>query len=311
MPRRTVLMCSKAGDNHTSRIMRAISGFTDVTVRHTDLGRHPITLAYNRQRTDAEGSINGLELGEIDAIYWRSSSIPDVPENGGYEMLQWANRELDGGARAGTLDLPALWVNHPARASAVTLPAVMSAAVRHGLDIPETLVTTDPIAAKAFLARFDAGRGCMAKRYGARQHGSASMRDLYRPMAVEDFDDPAEPHPHVYRERIAARYKTRIFAIDHMLVCVRTYCTTPGWAVESRQWTVLPAASLPEHVARAIPRMMTTFGLVYAAFEFDVDAAGTWWLTELNPRGAFGKIQDRTGLPISTAIASVLANGLA
>lgn len=54
---------------------------------------------------------------------------------------------------------------------------------------------------------------------------------------------------------------------------------------------------------------MNHFGLVYGAFDFAVDAVGTWWTLECNPAGQYGFIEDATGLPITAALADVLEKG--
>jgi hypothetical protein len=63
---------------------------------------------------------------------------------------------------------------------------------------------------------------------------------------------------------------------------------------------------LPDDVRLATFRYMEAAGLVYAAFDFAVDADGAWWFLEANTGGQFGFVEISTGAPISLAIADWL-----
>ena len=58
-----------------------------------------------------------------------------------------------------------------------------------------------------------------------------------------------------------------------------------------------------------IQRYMKAFGLVYAAFDFAIDADGKWVFLEANTAGQYGFLETHTGAPISDAMADLLAEG--
>lgn len=307
MSQRTVLICCQTGDPTATRVANALTRLRGVSVHHADLAQHPVSLSYGQHSTSVRGEANGVDLRDVGAIYWRFAGIPSVPRTASdkFTMLQWTNRQLDAGVRAGLASLPAVWVNHPHCAARTTLPAVLSAAAQRGLDVPETLITTDPVAAKDFLARFD-GR-VEARKYGVRQAGALPIRHEYRPMAAHELDDSAVPRPHVYRQQITVRHKVRIYSISGTLLSARTDCTAARWTLETSQWRQVPLSGLPSPVVQAIPPIMSGFALAYGAWEFDIDDDGRWWFIDLNPRGSFGTMEDRAGLPIAAAIARTLS----
>lgn len=55
---------------------------------------------------------------------------------------------------------------------------------------------------------------------------------------------------------------------------------------------------------------MAAFGLVYAAFDFAIDAVGKWFFLEANTGGQYGFLETNTGAPISASLANLLAGGV-
>jgi len=66
----------------------------------------------------------------------------------------------------------------------------------------------------------------------------------------------------------------------------------------------------PADVTTAIRAYMSALRLNYAAFDFVVTQADEWVFLEANPGGQFGFIEGNTGLPISHALATLLAHGV-
>ncbi len=66
---------------------------------------------------------------------------------------------------------------------------------------------------------------------------------------------------------------------------------------------------LPLAVENSVRHYMTTFGLLYAAFDFAIDGAGQWFFLEANTAGQYGFLETNTGAPISASLADLLAGG--
>lgn len=65
----------------------------------------------------------------------------------------------------------------------------------------------------------------------------------------------------------------------------------------------------PDGIHEALARFLADFGLRFGAFDFAVTADDAWWFLECNPNGQWAWLQAAAGLPITNAIADLLANG--
>jgi len=59
---------------------------------------------------------------------------------------------------------------------------------------------------------------------------------------------------------------------------------------------------VPPSLRTSVLRYMDGFGLEYGAFDFVIDASGSWVFLECNPLGMYGFVEIATGLPITKAI---------
>jgi hypothetical protein len=69
------------------------------------------------------------------------------------------------------------------------------------------------------------------------------------------------------------------------------------------------AVPTPREVGDALRWFMDDRDLVYGAFDFALDADGTWWFLECNPSGQFLWMERPTGLPLTSAMADLLMKG--
>ena len=67
----------------------------------------------------------------------------------------------------------------------------------------------------------------------------------------------------------------------------------------------------PEPVTAGMLRFLRAFGLFFGAFDFVVTPDGEWIMLECNPAGAYGWLEDALDLPVTSALADLLANGAA
>jgi hypothetical protein len=62
-------------------------------------------------------------------------------------------------------------------------------------------------------------------------------------------------------------------------------------------------------VLAGIRAYLTRFGLVFGAFDFAVTRTGAWWFLECNSNGQWAWLEERTGLPMTAALADLLLEG--
>ncbi|HSZ30711.1 MAG TPA: hypothetical protein VK784_13275 [Pseudonocardiaceae bacterium] len=67
---------------------------------------------------------------------------------------------------------------------------------------------------------------------------------------------------------------------------------------------------LPDAVEQGIRRFMTESGLLLASMDFSVDRDGRYYFLESNPAGGqYGWLEAKTGVPLTEAVADLLAQG--
>ncbi|MFJ9774463.1 hypothetical protein ACIRVF_25040 [Kitasatospora sp. NPDC101157] len=81
------------------------------------------------------------------------------------------------------------------------------------------------------------------------------------------------------------------------------------WRSEYRNLTYEPV-DCAEPVRAALLRFLGESGLRFGAFDFAATPEGEWWFLECNPNGQWAWLEHATGLPITSAIADLLENGV-
>lgn len=80
------------------------------------------------------------------------------------------------------------------------------------------------------------------------------------------------------------------------------------WRRHYDQLAYTPVAVPPE-IAKGVRLYLDTFGLVFGAFDFGLDADGVWHWYECNPNGQWAWFPDHITAPITAALADQLQHG--
>lgn len=309
-----ILAVTHREDEHARPVLDALArqGAEAVVLDLADLPRHGrVALTYGatggRQiRVDGRPPIDAARIG---ALWWRRPRPLRAPRGLGAVRAEFAVRQtLDAvmGVMA-SLEPGALLVNHPWRDDAAGQKTFqLAAAERVGLTIPATLVTSDPEAARDFLGR--RGRtGTIHKALRSLPHdwrrtrrvgvrGVAALRGL-------------EHAPLILQQRIpgvdvrATIVGDEIFAAQ---IDARRSSSPDDYRGFERQCRVT-RCRLPTEVERALRALVRELGLLYGAADFRRRADGRWFFLELNPGGQWDFVEERTGQPITAAVAGLLA----
>lgn len=281
--------------------------------RLLDLGSYPSGHGLAVRWTDAgpQGHLSGpgwkLGLDAISGVYVRflgpegRLSAPDLPPATAAELKAEADTALM------TLfeDLPCPVVNRLAGGmSNNSKPYQSLLLLRAGFNVPPTLVTSDPEAARAFVAAHDAviyksasGVRSIVRRL---EPGQLARLELLRngPAQFQAFIPGHNVRVHTVGD---ALFATRVIseAVDYR------YARRDGQAVE------MEAAELPAGVAMACRRISRDLGLLHAGIDLKETPDGDWFCFEVNPCPGFLYYERNTGQPISTAIAELLHHGRA
>jgi hypothetical protein len=251
-----------------------------------------------------------VRAGEISAVWWRRPVAPVVHDGLSYAAGHHARLQWEAALHGFVAGLRCRLVNDPWReAKASHKPGQLAAAQRGGLLVPATLVTSDPTAASAFLDAL--GGPAVAKPL----HGTD-------PTGWTGLVGPAE------RARLGALrtapviLQAEVPGIDVRVTAVgaRLFaCAIDARATHSPQDfrpayddAQVEACRVPDAVAGPLRRLLDGLGLAFAAVDFRVrEADGAWHFLEVNPAGQWLGFEARTGLPITQAVAELLAGAAA
>lgn len=174
---------------------------------------------------------------------------------------------------------------------------------KQGFHVPQTLVTTDPEAARLFWEEF--GGAVIYKSLSAERSivKRMTVADIGRlgllhtcPLQLQEFIPGVDVRVHVVGERIFAT-EIRSEAADYR------YAERVGAGREMRP------IDLPPDVAARCVTLTKSLGLVVAGVDLRRAADGEYYCFEANPSPAFLWFEDMTGQRIGEAIVELLCRG--
>jgi glutathione synthase/RimK-type ligase-like ATP-grasp enzyme len=184
------------------------------------------------------------------------------------------------------------WSNHAKPFQSTLIAAA-------GLTVPPTLVTTDPRAARCFLAAHDrvvyksiSGiRSIVATLDDARADRLDGVRT--GPVQLQRWIDGLDVRVHVVGKRWFAT------AVEGEGDDYR-YSSVPGEGPHMRPY------ALPDELGSRLVDLTASLGLLVSGVDLRRAPDGTWWCFEVNPSPGFTFYEERTGQPIAGAIADLL-----
>lgn len=254
-----------------------------------------------------------VALESIRAVYFRRPSRFAFSKDMSATERNFAAAEARIGFGGVLASLQCRWVNHPHRISETEYkPLQLAVAVESGFRVPATLITSDPDDAREFADSLSNEVVYKSLSGGpAGEHGQAVA--LYTSVVSgEDFRHPdIGQTAHLFQEWVPKRCDIRVTAVGDESFAVEIYTRESTQAAidwradyESHEYRV---TEVPGGAWSGITTMMNTLGLSFGAFDFVVTPDGEWVFLELNANGQWGWLQLATGLPISAAMADLLA----
>jgi hypothetical protein len=299
---RVVLILTHPDDVHANEVEKHLRD-ARIDVYRTDtagLGSKLAMVARFGGEAGIAGTIAGCDLARVGCVWHRRPSEPAGEPGsdpggatgghpGGDPATAAELRAGIGGVLAG---LPHL--NHPADMAAAALkPYQLVAAARHGLRVPETVLSTDAAAARD-----------LARRHDGRVVVKPISRGAARFVTAEDRSGWSRPI-HLTQQRIDKTHDIRLTIVDGELFAVRIDSPYLDWRTDPDRCRHR-ADEVPPEVAAAVRDLMAGLRLRFGALDFAIDHSGQWWFLEVNPNGQWLWLEHATGLPISRAIAAAL-----
>lgn len=318
-----VLIVSSPVDGHVPLVTRRLDalGIRWAEFNPEELGTKAVTAA---RLDDSEwtitASVDGRDawFGDVSSLWFRR---PRLPTGDSLETDALATSFVRGEwtsfleAMYSVLD-NVQWVSHPARLAAASSKTLqLSHAARLGLRVPRTLVTNDPDAAGAFIE--DVGGRAVVKPSGPGWLEDTSGDIQYVltnrvPAGFAELRDEIRLSPVTLQEEIAKNYEVRVNVVGQRVLAIkiesqRSPISELDWRRYDVQRTPYTPYTLPPDVEDACLRLVAVFGLQFGAIDLIRDTGGEYVFLEVNGNGQFGWAEELSGVPVSSAIAELLA----
>jgi hypothetical protein len=311
-----VLIISEASDLHVPPIADAIRR-AGATSNVLDLARLPreVSLAvghdsdgrWRARLTNSDGS--ALSPRDPTAVWWRRPRTYGLGSDVTREHQSFAIAQLHEAMIGVWSALDAEWVNEPwsdQRAS----HKLRQLALAHelGFELPRTIVTTSATEMRSFVAGREeeafvlktlapSARYCPPTRRATKDAFEDAVTRLASPVVVQE----------------------RMPGVDVRVTCVRgeLFATEIDARRTSSPDDFRPVygacrvapTTLSGHDAKLVREFLRRMALTYAAFDFRRTECGRLVFLEANPAGQWLFIEERTGQPISEALAACLCSG--
>lgn len=245
-----------------------------------------------------------VRLDEVDSLYTRvydARQLPPVAEAGPEAWVRV--QEVESAIWAWAEETPALVINRPtSMASNGSKPYQSAVIERCGFSIPETLLTTDPVAAADFWERHESviyksvsGVRSRVSRLGPEHR--ARLEDVaWCPTQFQAWVPGRDHRVHVVGDDV--------FACEVLSdVDDYRYARQQGGQCELRSTT------LPVGVEALATATAAALGLRVAGLDLRRTPADDWYCFEVNPSPCFTYYEHHTGQPLTAAVASLLMAG--
>jgi len=311
----SVLIVGPAGDLHSMAVADTVRRNHRLAVHHLDMQRFPaparasFSCIHGREERRWTDSPASLDFETIRSVWWRRPHPPVVPRLfSGADHGQFMQTECEHFLQGLLWSQRCLWVNDPMNNLRASRKIVqLSKAVEHGLAVPATLVTNDAPEALAFIRSLP-GRAIF-KRTGSGP-GPASKTSFVTEDIQERLDSITDC-PTTFQEYIEGRCDVRVVWIGGELwpISIDSQAGTSPEDCRFDNSVAFQSCTLPASVRDGLARLMTDLGLVFGAIDLRLGVNGEYYFLEVNPAGQFAYLELKTGIPLISALAALLAAG--
>jgi len=289
--------------------------FTRINTEDLASGRATIRLPELRILVSKHGHVYDL-TEEINVIWNRRPGKPfdDIPRTArpSLAIQNFVNDQWYSWLEAIQLIPDITWINYPRSNDTMENKArQLLIASTLGFDIPETVITNDPI---------DARR--LAEMHGNRLVAKA----LYSPLIEEpdeDFfvftsniknldgipDEEIRVSPIIFQQALIPKIDYRVTVVGEKVFVtkIERVNKTPieiDWRMEKDDLRFLPC-NLPSDVENLCQRYVKECNLLFGAIDL-VEHRGKFFFLEINPNGEWGWLQKPNNIPIAEALCDLL-----
>ena len=310
-----IMIVSSWHDPHVHAVMDALIVRGDATVELLDLSEFPMQLSLTMmfekgdQRFFLRRQGGGeFDLSQIGAVWWRRPQPYGLPLTiRDPAHRRYALSETETAFQGLYQSMNAFWINAPRQdTAAVAKPWQLAIAQEIGLEIPPTLMTSDPDAAQEFWRQHEGD--VIYKQFIAMHNAWRETRRL-KPKEV-GLAQAVRFAPVIFQQYVEAVADIRVIAIGQELFAASTDVRNADYPVDVRMNldAHYEAHELPSKVENLLRALMARMGLEYGAIDLRLTPEGQYIFLEINPAGQFLYIEQDTNQRIAAALAAHLVN---
>jgi glutathione synthase/RimK-type ligase-like ATP-grasp enzyme len=268
-------------------------------------GRFSMATGGDRSQTWSVPGRGAVDLEEVRSIWYRRVFHPVLEPALSQADASWALREWREATTGAFQACGARFLSDPwAQELAAMKPYQLRVAHRLGLRVPDTLMTNDAEAARAFV-RKHAGR--------VIHKVVKSPRDRFVGTKKWHPSDDAELWwlhltPTLFQEQIVAPYELRITVVGRRIFAAEFAVETGVSDARVLMDAPYKPHRLPGDVEALLLRLMDELNLQYGTIDMKVRENGEYVFLEINPQGQFLYVEIKTGMPITRTMAELLAH---
>lgn len=308
-----ILVISHQRDDHAAEVLETLRRLGHPAVL-VDTARFPQEIAV--RQTFHEGNISfdisvdgrDVNLSNCRAGWWRRPQSYGLHPGMAPDVAAFSYSECHETMAGMWAALPLRWVNPPYLDEvAHHKPFQLALAPAVGLSTPRTLITNDPAAARRFVEEVGRGRTIYKTFIATEQNWRETRIVQSEEMAILDSVSLA---PVIFQEFVPATEDLRVTVIGEEIFPASIRSASGGYAVDYRMdlsgASFRPTQLEPE-TEKGIRALMQRLGLYYGAIDFRRTAQGEEIFLEINPAGEWLFIEERTGQPMTQAMAHLLS----
>lgn len=316
----TVLILARDLDSQVDRLVQALDE-RGVPVFRTDLVAFPQHLTLDaRLGPDGWDGVLATEhrdvrLSEIRSVLYRHPSHFELADGLSRPERRHATAEARCGVGGVLAELDVPWINHPSRESDAIKPRQLNAARKVGLRYPASQVTNKPDAVRDFAASVGGPLAAKTLAASALVESGRIQIAYTRRVQPDELGDLAgvAATAHLFQEFLPKVRESRVTVVGRQVFAVAIHANSEAARVDWRadypalDYTVVEP---PAPVTAGVLAFLDHFGLSFGAFDFAITPNDEWIMLECNPCGAYGWLEQALDLPITSALADLLANGV-
>jgi hypothetical protein len=244
-----------------------------------------------------------IDLDAATAAYVRPYDARELPAiaNAGPQSSGWRHAmEVDDILSSWSEMTPAFVVNRLGlTASNSSKPYQLKQIQRLGFSVPETLVTTDPIAAQAFWEHHGT---VIYKSVSAIRSRVARLRPEHAQRLADISACPTQ------FQRYIPGADCRVHVVGDQVFATEVLCDADDYRYPGQHPFEVRACRLPSDLADRCRRLATALQLPVAGIDLRRTSEGDWFCFEVNPSPGFTFYEAAANQPIAKAIAELLAS---